>query len=285
METYQAEIIDMFKDFRPPPEYPTYPPYHVGPYLEEYFFYYFANLKEAVDRYYIPIYWTNCYLNNKTNGLQESINRLDPNKKYFTISQHDDGIKESLPIDTLCFNAGGNGGGIPIPLICSPLPAYQTKPKDIFCSFVGSITHPIREKINRTLIDSKYLIHSHPWSPKIRDESLRFFIEITSRSVFCLCPRGYGRTSFRLYEAMQLGSVPVYVYDAKWCPFEEEIDWPTFCILIHENNISDIDSILSRVSPSKINEMQQNLRPIWRDNFTMKSTSQKIIKYMEKLII
>ena len=30
-------------------------------------------------------------------------------------------------------------------------------------------------------------------------------------SLFSLCPRGYGPTSFRLYESIQLGSIPVYI--------------------------------------------------------------------------
>ena len=38
-------------------------------------------------------------------------------------------------------------------------------------------------------------------------------------SVFGLAPRGYGPTSFRLYETMQMDAVPIYISDVFWLPF------------------------------------------------------------------
>lgn len=43
-----------------------------------------------------------------------------------------------------------------------------------------------------------------------------------SRSSLALAPRGTGPTSFRLYEAMALGAVPVYIWEggrAPWLPY------------------------------------------------------------------
>ena len=53
----------------------------------------------------------------------------------------------------------------------------------------------------------------------------RRFVELMSRSVFALCPRGYGRTSYRMYEALQLGCIPVYIHDEPWLPYADELDW------------------------------------------------------------
>jgi len=36
--SYQQDIIEKTKNYRPVANYPTYPPYHTGPYIEEYFF-------------------------------------------------------------------------------------------------------------------------------------------------------------------------------------------------------------------------------------------------------
>ena len=140
-----------FKKFRPAPEYPVYPPYHEGAYLEDYFSDWFYSNNIETERKYIPVSWTTCYIDKKTEGLQESLDKLDRNGKYFTVSQYDDGISETLPPDTLQFNAGGNSGGIPIPLICSqmPIPAIDHKNKTILASFVGSMTHPIRHEMHK----------------------------------------------------------------------------------------------------------------------------------------
>lgn len=276
MDTYQQELVQMFSGFRPAPNYPTYPPYHSGPYLEEYFFDYFCRLGGAA-RYYIPVYWTNCYLGG-VHGVQSLLDNLDPNKKYFTISQHDDAVKESLPPDTLCFNAGGNGGGIPVPLICSPIQAKE-EAKDIFCSFVGSMTHPIRTQMYNTLSNnSRYVFHCQAWSPFVGNDTLAKFISTTSRSIFCLCPRGYGKTSFRLYEAMQLGSIPVYIYNDKWCPFSDTLDWDDFCVLVHASEIEEIDNILLDIDFEDVQRMRKNLLPVWESNFTMESVSRNVIQ-------
>ena len=278
---YQKYLIDIFSKYRPNPKYPTYPPYHEGLYLEDYFFEYFTKNNIETDRYYIPVFWTTCYVDNCFSGLQELINTLDPNLKYFTVAQHDDAIRERLPIDTISFNAGGNGGGIPIPLVCSPI-KEEVKPKlekDIFCSFVGSITHPIRNMMYQTLVNNpKYVISAKNWTSSVSENDFNNFINITSRSIFCLSPRGYGRSSFRLYEAIQLGSIPVFIYDVKWCPFEEDLDWNDFSVLIHESDIPNIDNILSGYSDDKIKKMQDNLKNYWENNFTMQSICKKIIK-------
>lgn len=281
MEDYQKHLIEIFSGYRPSPSYPTYPPYHQGTYLEDYFFKWFVENSIETERFYIPVFWTTCYVDNVYGGLQELINSLNPEFEYFTVAQHDDAIRERLPYKTISFNAGGNGGGIPIPLVCSPIPD-DMKPnlnRDIFCSFVGSVTHPIRNMMYNSLHTiPKYVMYGKQWSPAVSNDDFNNFLNLTSRSIFSLCPRGYGRSSFRLYEVMQLGSIPVYIYDHKWCPFEDEIDWSEFCILIDISNIHNIDNILSNIGQDKIKQMQDNLYNYWSKNFTIESICNKIIK-------
>ena len=76
MDNYQKHLIEIFSNFRPSPKYPTYPPYHEGLYLEDYFFDWFTKNNIQTDRYYIPVFWTTCYVDNCFNGLQELINTL-----------------------------------------------------------------------------------------------------------------------------------------------------------------------------------------------------------------
>ena len=130
----------------------------------------------------------------------------------------------------------------------------------------------------QTLINNpKYVISARNWTSSVSENDFNNFINITSKSIFCLAPRGYGRSSFRLYEAIQLGSIPVFIYDDKWCPFEDEIDWSEFCVLININDIQNIDTILSSYTPDRIKQMQDNLYNYWVDNFTMESICKKII--------
>jgi hypothetical protein len=278
---YQQQVIELFKDYRPEPGLKPYPPYHQGLYLEDYFFKRFCEGDLNTKRIFIPVSWTTCYIEHKDNGLQEKINQLDKNLAYFTISQHDEAVREILPENTWEFNAGGKGGGIPIPLICSQIPAelITVKNRDIFCSFAGAVTHPIRKSMYRELIhNDKYKIFTKKkWSYDISDFEMKTFIDLASRSIFSLCPRGYGKSSFRLYEVMQMGSIPVFIFNQEWFPFNDQLNWDDFCILIHSSDIPNIDKILTDIPVSRIKQMQENVTKIYSENFTLEKVYQKII--------
>ena len=277
------DIYESTRNFRPSANYPIYPPYHTGLYLEEYFLDYYINSDVKSDRILIPIFWTNYYINNKCYmpdpNIQNFLNSLDPNKKYFTVSQHDDAPREFLPPDTLSFSAGGNHGNIPIPLICSRMENIPNNNRDIFCSFVGSITHPIRQNMYNALHNNKeYYFSTNAWTDKVSKENQNLFIDITSRSLFTLCPRGYGRTSFRLYECLQLGSIPVYIYDIPWTPFSDEIKWEDFCIMVPSTEIYNINKILYSISGEQIVKMLKCGKEVYEKYFTMESMSKNILK-------
>jgi len=276
-----------FKNLRPAADYPVYPPYHKGHYLEEHFYSFYKEHKNEFDKTgytLIPIFWTNVYITNKNVNLVQPYLDSLPIGKYFTVSQHDDAVKEQLPIGTLSFEAGGNGNGIPIPLICSPIDEQKTQlvQKDIFCSFVGSITHSIRTEIyNRYSNDSSSLILGKNWTSTVSEDSFNTFIDITKRSKFSLCPRGYGAQSFRLYEVLQLNTVPVVIYDKEWFPFNDVIDWNSFCVTLHIDNIDKLKTILESVTDQQYEEMLQNGKRVYNKYFTMNGMSTRILQILQ----
>lgn len=279
---------------------PPYPPYHKGKYLEQYFIdFYLKNKKEfdLTDFNFINVSWTDIYLHRPDliNDLQNDLNKLDSSKKYFTVSQHDDAPFQILPPKTRSYSAGGNQPNtIPIPLICSPIPNIPdcTK-KDIFCSFVGSITQPlqgwgkisydIRMGMLEALVnDKKYVLKPKHWSPEIQENRKDLFLDLTSRSKFTLCPRGYGATSFRLYEAMQMKSVPVYIFYKKpHLPFANKIDWNKIAILIDYDKINTLDDILTNLSDEKYQEMVKYTSEIYSDYFSLEGTSKQILESLK----
>jgi len=273
-----------FKNLRPPADYPVYPPYHQGKYLEEYFYNFYLNNKESFDKTgytLIPVFWTNVYITNINRHLIQPYLDCLPIGKYFTISQHDDAVTERLPNNTLSFEAGGNTNGIPIPLICSQLDPQLLIPvkKDIFCSFVGSIIEgSLREKIYRLYhTDLDIVFSPQNWTPQVSNDRLLTFIDTTKRSKFTLCPRGYGAQSFRIYEAIQLNSIPVIIYDKRWFPFEDVIDWSSFCILIHENDINQLKDKLTCISDEQQKEMLEQGQRIYQQYFTLEGMCKQIL--------
>ena len=104
---------------------------------------------------------------------------------------------------------------------------------DLLFSFVGSPSHRCR----RPLFELR-----HPdgvveevrsftfWDDRSPDFDLRKarFREILGRTRFVLCPRGRGTSSFRLYESLAAGRVPVIIAD-DWVP-PEGPEWDRFAI-------------------------------------------------------
>jgi hypothetical protein len=265
-----------------------YPKYHTGDYFEEFFFKKIIedNPNLEINGYkYLPIFWTNCYVNKTFSDvsvdIQSYLDTLDPNDKYFMISQHADCYYENIPENTIVFSMGGNKVGknvIPIPLICSPI-VTKEREKDILFSFVGSNTHPVRLKIAEHFNnDPDFLVYLKSWSIGIKDIELELFIEVISRTKFTLCPRGYGKTSFRLYESIQMDSVPVYITDETWLPWENEIDWNESIIIVHPDNFKDIKNIILNTDyDSKV----KNLRRIYKDYLTYDRVYYNIIKLLK----
>jgi hypothetical protein len=77
---------------------------------------------------------------------------------------------------------------------------------------------------------------------------------------------------------MQLGSIPVYVYDEKWTPFSDEINWEDFCVMIPRDKIAKISNILYSITGDKIKEMSKNGEEIYEKYFTMDGMCKNIIK-------
>lgn len=283
-------MIYDFKELRPAANYPVYPPYHKGDYLEEYFYKFYITNKDLFDQTgytYIPIFWTNVYITGHNKHLIQQYIDVLPSKKYFTVSQHDDAVNEKLPTGTISFEAGGNKGGIPIPLICSPLDKSLCAPsgnKDIFCSFVGSIIHgSLRHRLYSMYFrDASFYFSPQEWTSTVPQDRFNHFIDITKRSHFALCPRGYGLQSFRIYEVLQLGSIPVIVYDKDWFPFNDVLDWKTFSVLIHQNELHLLKEKLSSISDQQINEMLATGKQIYEKYFTLDGTCQQILKILQR---
>lgn len=199
-------------------------------------------------RTYLPILWTNYYCKygygkDKTaiDTLQRFLNTL-PKTPYYTICQFDDGILNALSgLDIFVFSMSGRPMDYPLPLIAQPHPPQAPRHRDIFCNFVGRNTHPIREQILK-ISRPGYHISSKNHKPAQ-------FADILNRSTFTLCPRGYGPTSFRIQEALQFGSIPVYVSDKFILP--HAMPFGDYGVLIRPEQVKDIPQILKDTDPAQ----------------------------------
>jgi len=268
-------ILELGKQFRPGTSH-VYPPFKNGRYMEEYCYEVLHAKKDEIqtDIVYIPIFWTNLQNHPGFSKMKSkyqvllihALKAFPPTTKYMTIVQHDDGPQLQLPKNTTIF--GACTGAVPLPLIYEDITERLLNaprcPKTQLASFVGTVTtHPLREGLFQQLKDKSGVIWNGKsvWSASIEKQDADLFIKETLKSKFCLAPRGYGRSSFRFFEAMLLDTVPVYVWDdIEWLPYKEKLDYSTFAISISEKSVSKLYDILSSISDETYEKMVENMK-------------------------
>ena len=230
------------------------------------------------------------------NSLNEWVKNNPSPNGYFTIVQHDDSIMLTLPLNTIIF--GACNGTIPLPLIYEDInhtleniPRIPFNQKKIFCSFVGSITSNfVQPNVRATLVNyfknnPKFLLNiPSRWTNNVDKTKQDNFINITSNSRFALAPRGYGRSSFRFFEILQLGVIPIYIWnDIEWLPYKENteknigIDYSKFCISIHISEINKLEMILGAINEDKYNQMLEEYQKI-KNRFTLDEMYDYVIR-------
>ncbi|CAL6332120.1 unnamed protein product [Bathycoccus prasinos] len=67
------------------------------------------------------------------------------------------------------------------------------------------------------------------------------WMKIVNNSRFIVCPRGFARSAFKLYETIDLRRVPIYIYDdIPWLPYEKEIEWKKLAILVQFSKLHEL---------------------------------------------
>ena len=258
-----------------------YPAHQIGPRVEEYCAQYFKKNDINTSAKYLPIFWDNYMVNHgfgrDIGSLQQWYDehiKTDLGTRYWTVCEYADGIVIDASPNLHVFYCACDGGTT-LSLLCDPHPINRVPESSYIASFMGSLdTHPIRKRLYRLLTGrSGYYVG--------RSESTQMFRHYMETSKFALCPRGYGPTSYRLYEAIQMGCVPIYIYDVPILPYQDIIKWNSFCIMIHVNDVDKIPSILEGISDKQYQRMKDHLDAM-KEMFTMESTCIYIKKYLEQ---
>ena len=284
------KYVNVPEIFRPKDTHP-YPRHQTGPGLEDRAEQYFKLIENSqITRLYLPIKWTAYQiaanyghepkkifvLKNYCNSLYGPSAVVEDKPKFFTVVQYDDG--NLAPVrGCRVFGAGGIGDD-PIPLVTDRHQVKALK-KIYLASFLGSIgTHPIRKQMADALSGKDMFMVENV---ETKRENMPRFTDVTEQSCFTLCPRGYGKTSFRLYEAMQLGSVPVYISDDHWLPFQKYVDWEEFCVIIKEKDIERIPEILmDRFNTGRYKSMAIAAKGVYDQHFCYEATLKNIMKLL-----
>jgi hypothetical protein len=278
----------------PSPQQLLPPPHHYqgysGPWIEDYFFDFFVREKIQSGLTYLPVFWTDYFLQAQvhkyTPAQFEKIERLLRNMldgeiaaggSYFTLLEYDHPIWDwhLFPKNVLVFSAGGSGD-IPIPLFKGS-PPLTLPAKDVAVSFAGRLGGAsnkggIRERMAAAMAGHAVFFEGSAWR------------DLMARSVFSLCPRGLGRASYRLYEALSVSSIPIYIWDdLPWLPYAGELPWDEFSISLPIDEIGSLPERISRWSEKKVLGARALIAKNYDSHFTLEGACRQVVHMTHRL--
>jgi hypothetical protein len=254
----QNQLLSLTEQFRPEANYVN-PPYCNSNMVEQMYFQRYSHKPLNSERLYLPIYWTNMYVHGGSRAseqLQRFLDQLPRDQQYYTVIQYDDGILENTEgLDIMIFSAG-HPVGIPIPLLPSHMPVAKRK-QDKVHRVYGCLndTHHLRTMAKQKLAANPAMVWDNNVAPME-------YLKRTETYSHTLAPRGYGVTSFRMYEAILLGAVPIYLSDVFWLPYKEYISYVDGPVILWDKSDMDNCEHLLSALPNSYNYRKEKLNDL-----------------------
>jgi Exostosin family len=140
---------------------------------------------------------------------------------------------------------------------------------DLLFSFMGRNGNQTRERILRqshpraTIADTSAVDFFASPSEDIERQK-QHYADVIARSKFVLCPPGAGPASFRIFETMAAGRVPVILSDSWEAP--QGPDWKNCALFINEKQVDGLAGILEK-REEHFQEMALAARREWEQWF------------------
>jgi hypothetical protein len=100
----------------------------------------------------------------------------------------------------------------------------------------------------------------------------REYVQNAVASDYLLVCRGSGNCFTRLYEAMCLGRIPVFIDTDCVLPWEDRIDWRKSCVFLDESELPNIGAKVrdfhDSISPDDFRTMQHRNRQLWLEHLS-----------------
>ena len=196
------------------------------------------------------------------------------------------GVYTSMPaprFDPRCFRAMG------FPVGTNPLVGQREHERTLvphrLCSFRGANQPGVRAAIlshggwpeDFEIRRTEFLGN---WRPDVDREYRKAYVDSILGSRFVLCPRGYATSTFRMYETMQLGRVPVVLSDDWVAPSGP--DWGSCSVRVAERDWASLPDILGGAD-SSWPQLAANARTVWEQWFSNRAHVWRILDWIAEI--
>lgn len=215
---------------------------------------------------------------NQRNKIRDVINfycKKYPNNKVVVTWNHDIDayhiftfINEFPNLYVLNFNTSINHDRfILLPFWTIDDELYVTNKKflaNLVCSFNNHLRWSLKETLSS--MDDIFISSRIPY-----DE----YKEKLSSSMFTLCPRGLGLSSYRFFECFHLNTIPVLFADHVILPYQNTLNYNEFIVRIKESKSNDKNYIIDTLNKVDYKKMLSTMNEV-REYYTLKGVQQEI---------
>lgn len=109
-----------------------------------------------------------------------------------------------------------------------------------------------------------------PEPPEIKLKRRLEYVQSLINSDYILCCKGIGNYSYRLFETLCCGRIPVIVDTDVVLPYDFKIDWQKYCVWIKDSKsdkrtiAEQIANFHDKLSPEEFIDLQHECRNIWK---------------------
>lgn len=109
------------------------------------------------------------------------------------------------------------------------------------------------------------------------------FVNNVFDNQYNICVSGHGNYSFRLYEIMSAGRIPVFINTDCVLPFEEFIDWKKHVVWIEEKDTNKADQYIldfhRSIHPDDFLQLQKDNRKLWEQYLSKEGFFKSLYQY------
>jgi hypothetical protein len=110
---------------------------------------------------------------------------------------------------------------------------------------------------------------SAPLRPGLAASSRLEFFQNIVESDYVLCSRGFGNYSYRFYETLACGRIPLFIDTDCVLPYDFAIDWKRYCVWVDQSDLGSIPDRIAEfhgaLSPGEFEGLQLECRNLWRE--------------------
>ncbi len=117
-----------------------------------------------------------------------------------------------------------------------------------------------------------------------RDEKLAAFFSNVYGNDYTLCMRGYGNWSYRFYETLACGRIPVFLDTDCVLPLDGVIDWKKYCVWVDRSEVpllgEKVADFHDALSHSEFVDLQVACRELWESRLTLRGFMKDLHLYL-----